>query len=83
MALTLLSAHWWSMALALSATIGLMLMTRTVHPPAGSNPLIIMLTLPHWDFLFVPTLLGAMLLVLIALVLNNLDKAKSYPKYWF
>lgn len=83
MALTLLSAHWWSMALALSATIGLMLMTRTVHPPAGSNPLIIMLTLPHWDFLFVPTLLGAMLLVLIALVFNNLDKAKSYPKYWF
>lgn len=83
MALTLLGAHWWSMALALSATIGLMLMTRTVHPPAGSNPLIIMLTLPHWDFLFVPTLLGAMLLVLIALVFNNLDKAKSYPKYWF
>jgi CBS-domain-containing membrane protein len=45
--------------------------------------LIIMLTLPHWGFLWIPTLLGAMLLVLIALVFNNLDKTKSYPKYWF
>ena len=71
------------MALALSAAIALMLITRTVHPPAGSNPLIIMLTLSHWGFLWVPTLLGAMLLVLIALVFNNLDKTKSYPKYWF
>jgi CBS-domain-containing membrane protein len=81
--LSVFGVHWWSMALALSAAIGLMFITRTVHPPAGSNPLIIMLTLPHWNFLFVPTLLGAMLLVLIALVFNNLDKAKHYPKYWF
>ena len=82
-ALSLFGVHWWSMALALSAAIGLMLITRTVHPPAGSNPLIIMLTVPHWNFLFVPTLLGAMLLVLIALVFNNLGKARRYPKYWF
>jgi CBS-domain-containing membrane protein len=82
-ALSLFGAHWWSMALALSAAIALMLITRTVHPPAGSNPLIIMLTQPHWGFLWIPTLLGAMLLVLIALVFNNLDKTKSYPKYWF
>lgn len=82
-ALTLFGVHWWSMALALSAAIGLMLITRTVHPPAGSNPLIIMLTVPHWDFLLIPTALGTMLLLLIALVFNNLGKAKSYPKYWF
>lgn len=79
----LLGSHWWSMALAVGVAIGIMQLTRTVHPPAGSNPLIVMLAAPSWDFLLTPTLLGATALVLIALVFNNLQTNQKYPKYWF
>jgi CBS-domain-containing membrane protein len=78
----LLGVHWWSMALAAGTAMALMQLTRTVHPPAGSNPVIVMLTAPGWDFLLTPTLLGALLLVLVAVVFNNVAKERAYPNYW-
>ena len=81
--LSLLGAHWWSMALAAGTTIAAMMMTRTVHPPAGSNPLIIMLLAPTWDFMLTPTLIGAVVLVFVALFFNNLPRERTYPRYWF
>lgn len=76
-------AHWWSMALAAASGIDVMQLTRTVHPPAGSNPVIVMLSAPQWQFLITPTLIGAVLLVVVALFFNNLREGRSYPKYWF
>jgi len=80
--LMLFGAQWWSVALAAGTAIALMQLTRTVHPPAGSNPVIVMLTAPTWNFLLTPTLVGAVLLVLVAVVFNNLPKGRTYPKYW-
>lgn len=74
--------QWWSMALAAASAIAVMQVTRTVHPPAGSNPVIVMLMVPQWSFLATPTLVGAILLVLVALGFNNLRQGRNYPKYW-
>jgi CBS-domain-containing membrane protein len=74
--------QWWSVALALGTAIALMMLTRTVHPPAGSNPVIIFLTHPSWQFLLFPTLVGTIIIVLIALVYNNMTRKTNYPKYW-
>jgi CBS-domain-containing membrane protein len=73
---------WWGMALAAGTACALMMATRTVHPPAGSNPVIVFLGHPGWGFLFFPTLAGAVLIVLIALVYNNATREARYPKYW-
>ena len=75
-------AHWWSMALAVGASIALMHGAGVVHPPAGSNPVIVMLAKPDWGFLLFPTVTGAVLLVLTALAYHNLQSGKAYPKYW-
>ncbi len=80
--LTLFGPHWWSVALAVGTAIACMMLTRTVHPPAGSNPVIIFLTQPTWGFLLFPTLAGAIILVLVALVYNNTIRDARYPKYW-
>ena len=74
--------HWWSVALAVGTTIALMMLTRTVHPPAGSNPVIVFLMQPSWGFLLFPTLVGALVLVAVALVYNNATRDAKYPKYW-
>ncbi|HET9958413.1 MAG TPA: HPP family protein [Polyangiaceae bacterium] len=80
----LLGYHWWSMALALALAIALMQLTRTVHPPAGSNPLIVMLGHQSWAFIVKPTLLGAVIVTLVALLFNNAVPARrGYPKYWY
>ena len=78
----LLGVHWWSIALSVGTAIAVMQLTRTVHPPAGSNPVIVMLTAPGWDFLLTPTLIGSVLLVLVAVLFNNLPRERAYPKYW-
>ncbi|MBS1155100.1 MAG: hypothetical protein H6R07_1024 [Proteobacteria bacterium] len=80
--LALFGPQWWSLALAVGTAIATMMLTRTVHPPAGSNPVIVFLAQPAWSFLWFPTLTGALLLVLVALLYNNLTRSTAYPKYW-
>ncbi len=80
--LTVLGPHWWVAALAAGGAIALMMLTRTVHPPAGSNPVIVFLSHSSWGFLIFPTLVGAIVIALIALIYNNSTRASRYPKYW-
>jgi CBS-domain-containing membrane protein len=54
------------MAFAAGLATVLMVVTRTVHPPAGGNPVIVFMTQPGWSFLLVPTLGGACVLMLSA-----------------
>jgi CBS-domain-containing membrane protein len=74
--------QWWSVALAVGTAIAGMMLTRTVHPPAGSNPVIVFLLQPGWDFALFPTLTGAVILVLVALIFHNATREARWPKYW-
>ncbi len=47
-----------SLALATGIAVSAMLLTKTTHPPAGANPLLIMLAGQSWTFLVTPVLLG-------------------------
>lgn len=74
--------QWWAVSMAVGTAIALMMFTRTVHPPAGSNPVIVYLIQPGWDFLLFPTLVGALVVVAVALIYNNVTRTTAYPKYW-
>jgi CBS-domain-containing membrane protein len=80
--LTAFGPHWWSVAPAVGTAIAVMMLTRTVHPPAGSNPVIVFLMQPGWSFLLFPTLAGALIVVAVALIYNNVTRDAAYPKYW-
>jgi len=69
----LVAAHFlpaspFTIALAVGIGVGLMVVSATLHPPAGGNPLIILLGMPDadWSFLLFPVLSGTVLLVVIA-----------------
>ena len=80
--LNLTGPCWWGMGLATGTAIAAMMSLRIVHPPAGSNPVIIFLTSPSWSFLWFPTLAGALVIVALALIYNNLTRPARYPKYY-
>ena len=80
--LTLFGPHWISLAVSLGTAIAVMMATRTVHPPAGSNPLIVFDQYAGWSFLLYPTLLGTLIVVIVGLLYNNATRATRYPKYW-
>ena len=80
--LSLFPVAWWSLALAVASAVGLMQLTRTTHPPAGANPLVVMLGGVGWDFLATPVLAGALVIVAVAVACNNLTPGRRYPLYW-
>ncbi|EEW06159.1 HPP family protein [Vibrio mimicus] len=63
-----------SLALATGIAVSAMLLTKTTHPPAGANPLLIMLAGQSWTFLVTPVLLGAVLIVLVGKSMQVLHK---------
>lgn len=71
------------MSLALCCTIFCMLMTRTFHPPACGDPIIIMISGYSWGFIFHPVLIGAIIIVVFGLIINNLHPKRKYPMYWW
>jgi CBS-domain-containing membrane protein len=80
--LAIFGATWWGMGIAVALAMAAMMALRVVHPPAASNPVIVFLSAPAWGFLLFPTLTGAVAVVIIALIYNNLTRDTAYPKYW-
>ncbi|MEI5993054.1 HPP family protein [Candidatus Enterococcus mansonii] len=79
---TLLGNSVASIAVAVGFSIMCMMLTKTTHPPAGADPLVVMMSQTGWNFLFTPVLIGSVVIVVIALVVNNLDKKRKYPTFW-
>lgn len=57
-----------SIAIATGLAISVMMLTKTVHPAAGANPILIMVTGQSWTFLFMPVLVGTVFIVLCGLL---------------
>jgi CBS-domain-containing membrane protein len=80
-------AVWLAAALAVSLAIVVMLATKTLHPPGGATALIAVIggqKIHNLGFLyaFVPAGAGALVLLLVALAVNNLSRHRKYPEYW-
>ena len=85
----LLPGHLWlASGLAVATSIAVMHATRTAHPPGSATALIAVMggeTVNKLGFLFVlmPVAAGALVLLLVALIINNIPKSRRYPEYWF
>jgi CBS-domain-containing membrane protein len=78
---------WIAAALAVSCAIVAMLATTTLHPPGGATALIAVIggTKIHdlgYFYAFLPAGAGAAVLLVVALIVNNLSKNRKYPEYW-
>jgi CBS-domain-containing membrane protein len=78
---------WLAAALAVSLSIALMHLTTTLHPPGGATALIAVIggESVHqlgYLYLLIPVALGAAVMLLVALVVNNLAKSRKYPEFW-
>jgi CBS-domain-containing membrane protein len=63
----------FTLALATGLGVSAMLLSKTTHPPAGANPILIMLSGQSWGFLITPVLIGAVVIVLVGKALNMLQ----------
>ena len=63
-----------SIALALSLAIALMMLTKTIHPPAGANPIIAIVGAKGFEFVIMPVAIGASFIVIFALLYKKIWK---------
>ena len=68
----LLGNTFISLGLGVALAVFVMMITNTVHPPAGANPIIVILTGQSLDFIFLPVALGAIIIVAFAYLYNKL-----------
>ena len=79
---SLLGTSTLSISLGVALTIFCMAFTGVIHPPAGANPIIIILGGYGWSYLVTPVLIGAVLIVAMGLLINNLRGTRKYPIFW-
>lgn len=75
---------WLSASIAVASSIVVMQITKTMHPPGGATALIAVLpagkiqALGYW-YALSPVLSGVLILLIMALIFNNIPKGRKYP----
>ena len=75
-------------AVAVGLAIAAMFQLRCLHPPGGATALIAVIGSPEihalgfW-YVLVPATLGPLILLVMALLINNLPRSRRYPEIWF
>ena len=68
-----------NIALAVGAGIFFMILLNVVHPPAGGNPIIVIIGSVSYEYLINPIIFGCIIILLIAVLVNKYLLKKNYP----
>ena len=67
---------------AVGLGIFVMILFGVTHPPAGGNPIVIILGVSNYDFLLNPIILGSIIIIVYAIIINRFFLKKKYPTNW-
>ena len=70
---------YMSIAFAVGIGVFLMIILNVVHPPAGGNPIIVIIGSASYDYLINPIIFGCIIILLLAIVINKYLLQKNYP----
>ena len=65
--------------LAVGFGVGLMILLNVTHPPAGGNPIIVIIGSVSFDYLISPVITGSIIIIIFAIIINRFILKKSYP----
>ena len=74
-----LGMSFLSIGLAVAISVWAMMVTKTIHPPAGANPIIAILGGKGLSFILLPVATGALIIIIFAMIYNKILK-RNYPK---
>jgi len=68
-----------NIALAVGAGVFFMILLNVVHRPAGGNPIIVIIGSASYEYLINPIILGCIIILLLAILVNKFLLQKNYP----
>ena len=66
--------------LAVGFGVMLMILFKVTHPPAGGNPIIVIIGSVSYDYLLTPVIFGSIVVILFGVIINKFILKKKYPK---
>lgn len=78
---------WLASSVSVATAIAFMHATKTLHPPGGATALIAVIgsdKIHNLGYLYaiIPVGLGALIMLIVALLVNNIPKSRKYPEFW-
>jgi CBS-domain-containing membrane protein len=68
-----------NIALAVGVGIFFMILLNVVHPPAGGNPILVIIGSVSYDYLLSPIIFGCLIIISLAILINKFLLKKNYP----
>jgi CBS-domain-containing membrane protein len=68
--------------IAVGLGVGLMILLNVTHPPAGGNPIIVVVGSVSLDYIISPIILGSIIILIFGTILNRFILRKNYPSKW-
>ena len=68
-----------NIALAVGVGIFFMILLNVVHPPAGGNPIMVIIGSVSYDYLLSPIIFGCLIIISLAILINKFLLKKNYP----
>jgi len=68
-----------NIAIAVGAGVFFMILLNVVHPPAGGNPIMVIIGSASYDYLVFPMISGCCIIILLAIIINKYLLKKNYP----
>ncbi len=68
-----------NIALAVGLGIFFMILLNVVHPPAGGNPIMVIIGSVSYDYLLSPIIFGCLIIISLAILINKFLLKKNYP----
>ena len=65
---------------AVGLGVGLMIFFNVTHPPAGGNPIIVIIGSVSLEYIFSPVITGSIIILIFGIIINRFILKKSYPK---
>ena len=79
---TFFEVSFLTMGLAVGIAIMLMIAFKVTHPPAGGNPIAVMIGGVSFPFLIFPIMAGAITIIIGGIIYNSLILKRKYPITW-
>jgi len=79
---TFLQVNFITIGLAVGTGVILMMFLDIIHPPAGGNPIIVMIGGVSFQFLIFPVMVGAITIIIGGIIYNSLILKRKYPVSW-
>ena len=74
---------FYSLGLSVGFAVTLMVYLKIMHPPAASNPLVVLFSDVSFEYVLFPVVIGSLTIIVLSIFINKIILKRKYPNKSF